>query len=83
MQEEKKWWKRFSTFQIVAFILTILFVIGTIITIAILVNLKNKIDDTKEKNDHIEEIANDKDNTNTSSISWQKQFEKEIINLAQ
>ena len=82
MQKEKKWWKNFSTFQIVAFILTVLFVIGTIITIAILVNLKSKIDDTKDKNDQLENVLDGKDkNQNADAQSWQALYEKQITDL--
>ncbi len=80
MQKEKKWWKNFSTFQIVAFILTILFVIGTIVTIAILINLKNKIDDTKDKNDQLENIMKDK-NQDTDAQSWMALYEKQITDF--
>ena len=82
MQKEKRWWKNFSTFQIVAFILTILFVIGTIITIGILVNLKNKIDDTKDKNDQLEDVLKDKDkNQSAGAQNWQTLYEKQITDL--
>ena len=82
MQKEKKWWKNFSTFQIVAFILTILLVIGVIITIGILVNLKSKIDDTKDQNDQLENVLKDKDkNQSAGAQSWQALYEKQITDL--
>ena len=59
MQEEKKWWKKFSTFQIVSFVLIILFVIAIIVTIAIIVDLKNRTEDTKNKNDELDDILPD------------------------
>lgn len=77
MQEEKKWWKKFSAYQIVAFVLTILFVIGSIVTIAIIVSLKNKIDDRKKQNDEIEKVLPEQ----PESASWQKIYENEIINF--
>lgn len=77
MHDEKKWWKKFNAYQIVTFILTILFVIGVIVTICLLVNLKQKTDDAKKKNDQIEDILNKPE----ASSSWQHIYEKEIINL--
>ena len=82
MQEEKKWWKKFSAYQIVAFVLTILFVIGIIITIGVLVNLKNKTDAAKEKNKELEDIIKDKDkNQDATTESWQSLYERQIIDF--
>lgn len=79
MRKEKKWWKKFSAYQIVAFILTILFVVGIIITIGVLVGLKDKIDDTKKKNEELEESLQEE--TANSSSLWQNIYEKEIIDF--
>lgn len=82
MQEEKKWWKNFSAYQIVAFILTILFVIGIIVTIAIMVNLKNKTDDAKKKNDELEDVMKGGDDTTTAATeSWKALYERQIIDF--
>lgn len=79
MQKEKKWWKKFSAYQIVAFVLTVLFIIGIIVTIGVLVGLKDKIDDTKKKNEELEDSLQEE--TASTSSFWQKIYEKEIIDF--
>ena len=82
MQEEKKWWKKFSVYQIVAFILTVLLVIGIIVTIAVLVNLKNKTNDLKEKNKEIEGVLGESEKSSTPMSAWQTLYEEQINNLS-
>lgn len=50
MEKEKK---KFSAFQIVSIILIAILIIAIIVQIGIMINLKHKINNTKEKNDEI------------------------------
>lgn len=53
MEEKQKWWKKLSIFQITCIILIAILIIAIIVQIGIMINLKNKTDDTNDKNDDI------------------------------
>lgn len=61
MQEEKKWWKKFSAYQIVAFFLIILLFVAIIVTIGVMINIKSKTNDANKKNDQLEEVLDEGD----------------------
>lgn len=72
--KEKRIWKKYSAFQIVAFILTVLLSIAIIVQIGIIINLKNKTQDTERRNEEIEKSP-------TENQSWQICYLKSIENL--
>lgn len=51
--EEKKWWKNLNIFQITCIVLVAVLIIAIIVQIGIIINLKNKIDNTNDKNDEV------------------------------
>ncbi len=51
--EEKKWWKNLNIFQITCIVLVAVLIIAIIVQIGIIINLKNKIDNTNNKNDEV------------------------------
>ncbi len=53
MQEKQKREKKYSYFQIVCFVGTILLLIAILVQIAIIVDLKNKTEDTNKKNEEL------------------------------
>ena len=54
MENEKTKWKELSTFQKTCIILTIILIVAIIVQICVMIAIKNKTDDTKNKNDDIE-----------------------------
>ena len=56
-EKTTKWWKKLSTFQIVCIVLTIILFVAIIIQIGVIINLKNRTDDTKRKNEEIAQEA--------------------------
>ncbi len=53
MEEKQKWWKKLSIFQITCIVLIAILIIVVIVQIGIMIDLKNKTDDTNDKNDDI------------------------------
>ncbi len=57
----KNLWKNLNVFQIVSIILIVILFVAIIVQIGIIVNLKNQIDDTNNKNDEIVSQLPEKD----------------------
>lgn len=49
----KKTWKNLNVFQIVSIILIVILFVAIIVQIGIMINLKEQIDNTNQKNDEI------------------------------
>ncbi len=54
MENEKTKWKELSIFQKTCIILTVVLIVAIIVQICVMIAIKNKTDDTKDKNDEIE-----------------------------
>ncbi len=54
MENEKTKWKELSIFQKTCTILTVVLIVAIIVQICVMIAIKNKTDDTKNKNDEIE-----------------------------
>ncbi len=69
MEEKKeKWWKKFSTFQLVCMAIIVILLIAIIVEVCVIVNLKNKIQDTQDKNEEIEsQLPPDEEDAPTDS----------------
>ena len=74
MEEKKeKWWKKFSTFQLVCIVLIVVLVIAIIVEICVIVNLKDKIQNTQDKNDEIEsQLPPEEDDSTESEIVYRE-----------
>lgn len=70
-EEKVKWWKKFTALQLAMFVLTALLVIASIVTMGVIIDLKNKKDAAKERNEQLEsQLPNTDDPTEES---WQKE----------
>lgn len=78
MKEREKLWKKYSIFQIVSVILIAILFVAIIVQVGIMIGLKNKIDDTKDKNDEITNPENDK---SLVVQPWMQTYENQIISF--
>lgn len=78
MKGKEKLWKRYSIFQIVSVILIAILFVAIIVQVGIMIGLKNKIDDTKDKNDEITNPENDK---SLVVRPWMQTYENQIISF--
>lgn len=78
MKEKEKLWKKYSIFQIVSVILIAILFVAIIVQVGIMIGLKNKIDDTKDKNDEITNPENDK---SLVVRPWMQTYENQIISF--
>lgn len=78
MKEREKLWKKYSIFQIVSVILIAILFVAIIVQVGIMIGLKNKIDDTKDKNDEITNPENDK---SLVVRPWMQTYENQIISF--
>lgn len=78
MKERERLWKKYSIFQIVSVILIAILFVAIIVQVGIMIGLKNKIDDTKDKNDEITNPENDK---SLDVRPWMQTYENQIISF--
>ena len=72
------WLKKFSALQIAMFVLTAVLIIASIVTMGVIVDLKNKKDAAKERNDQLSSQLPKDDETNGEF--WQHSDDKFIEN---
>ena len=72
------WLKKFSALQIAMFVLTAVLIIASIVTMGVIVDLKNKKDAAKERNDQLSSQLPEDDETNGEF--WQYSVDKFIEN---
>lgn len=77
MKEKKKLLQKYSLFQIIAFILTIILIVAIIVQIGVMIYLKIKTDELKDKNDEITSQINQ----TAPTESWMIYFEEQIISI--
>lgn len=77
--EEKKWWKNLNIFQITCIVLVAVLIIAIIVQIGIIINLKNKIDNTNDKNDEI--VSQLPDEEETTEPTYLESYIKNIENF--
>lgn len=77
--EEKKWWKNLNIFQITCIVLVAVLIIAIIVQIGIIINLKNKIDNTNNKNDEV--VSQLPDEEETTEPTYLKSYIKNIENF--
>lgn len=80
MEEKQKWWKKLSVFQITCIVLIAILIIAIIVQIGIMINLKNKTDDTNDKNDDIISQLPEDEQTETEEASVLNNYLKSIEN---
>ncbi len=80
MEEKQKWWKKLSVFQITCIVLIAILIIAIIVQIGIMINLKNKTDDTNDKNDDIISQLPEDEQTETEETSVLNNYLKSIEN---
>lgn len=80
MEEKQKWWKKLSIFQITCIILIAILIIAIIVQIGIIINLKNKTDDTSDKNDDIISQLPEDEQPETEETSVLNNYLKNIEN---
>lgn len=78
MEEKQKWWKKLSVFQITCIVLIAILIIAIIVQIGIMINLKNKTDDTNDKNDDIISQLPEDEQTETEETSVLNNYLKSI-----
>ena len=77
--EEKKWWKKLNIFQITCIALVAVLIIAIIVQIGIIINLKNKIDNTNDKNDEV--VSQLPDEEETTESTYLESYIKNIENF--
>ena len=77
--EEKKWWKNLNIFQITCIVLVAVLIIAIIVQIGIIINLKNKIDNTNNKNDEV--VSQLPDEEETTESTYLESYIKNIENF--
>lgn len=77
--EEKKWWKNLNIFQITCIVLVAVLIIAIIVQIGIIINLKNKIDNTNDKNDEV--VSQLPDEEETTEPIYLESYIKNIKNF--
>lgn len=77
--EEKKWWKNLNIFQITCIVLVAVLIIAIIVQIGIIINLKNKIDNTNNKNDEV--VSQLPDEEETTEPTFLESYIKNIENF--
>ncbi len=77
--EEKKWWKNLNIFQITCIVLVAVLIIAIIVQIGIIINLKNKIDNTNDKNDEV--VSQLPDEEETTEPTFLESYIKNIENF--
>ena len=77
--EEKKWWKNLNIFQITCIVLVAVLIIAIIVQIGIIINLKNKIDNTNDKNDEV--VSQLPDEEETTEPTYLESYIKNIENF--
>ena len=77
--EEKKWWKNLNIFQITCIVLVAVLIIAIIVQIGIIINLKNKIDNTNDKNDEV--VSQLPDEEETTEPIYLESYIKNIENF--
>lgn len=80
MEEKQKWWKKLSIFQITCIILIAILIIAILVQIGIIINLKNKTDDTNDKNNDIISQLPEDEQPETEETSVLSNYLKNIEN---
>ncbi len=80
MEEKQKWWKKLSVFQITCIVLIAILIIVIIVQIGIMINLKDKTDDTNDKNDDIISQLPEDEQPETEETSVLNNYLKSIEN---
>ena len=76
--EKLKWLKNFSALQIAMFVLTAVLIVASIVTMGIIIDLKNKKEAAKERNDQLSSQMPESEET--EGESWQKDIDLFIEN---
>ena len=76
--EKLKWLTNFSALQIAMFVLTAVLIVASIVTMGIIIDLKNKKEAAKERNDQLSSQMPESEET--EGESWQKDIDLFIEN---